>query len=93
MKHYVIVKFKEGFDYKSRVGDIAEIFNRTLEINGINAVLVKPSNSSRENRYDLMIEIDMESAALPLYDKSAPHLLWKEKYGEYIEKKTIFDCE
>ena len=93
MKHYVIVKFKEGFDFKNRVGDIEEIFKGTLEISGINAVFVKPSNSSRENRYDLMIEIDMESAALPLYDKSAPHLLWKEKYGEFIEKKTIFDCE
>lgn len=93
MKHYIIVKFKQSFDYKRNIGDITDIFNRTLDINGINAVLVKPSNSNRENRYDLMIEIKMEKSALPDYDKSAPHRLWKEKYGEYIDSKAIFDCE
>ena len=93
MKHYIIVKFKQGFDYKSSIVDITDIFNKTLEIVGINAVSAKLSNSSRENRYDLMIEIDMEKEALPLYDKSVPHLLWKEKYGAFIEKKAIFDCD
>ena len=93
MKHYIIVKFKEGFDYKNRIGDIEDIFNKTLSIDGVNAVSVKPSNSLRENRFDLMKEMDMQSAALPLYDKSEPHLFWKEKYGGYIDKKTIFDCD
>ncbi|MBO4734382.1 MAG: hypothetical protein J5662_07895 [Clostridia bacterium] len=93
MKHYIIVKFKQGFDYKSHIGGITDIFNKTLDIDGINYVEVKSSNSERENRYDLMILLQMEKAALSLYDISKPHLLWKEKYGEYIEKKTIFDCD
>ena len=93
MKHYIIVKFKQGFDYKSSIGDITDIFKKTLSIDGINTVSVRSSNSERENRYDLMILITMEKSALPLYDKSNPHLLWKEKYGEFIEKKAIFDCD
>lgn len=93
MKHYIIVKFKEDFDYRAYIPDIREIFNRTLKINGISGVSLKRSNSDRANRYDVMIEITMEKSALPAYDQSAPHLLWKEKYGGYIDKKAIFDCE
>ena len=93
MKHYIIVKFKKEFDYESRIGDIKAIFDETLGIDGISAVDIRKSNSERENRYDLMIVIDMSKNALPLYDVSAPHLLWKEKYGGYIEKKAIFDCD
>ena len=93
MKHYIIVKFKQDFDYKAHISDIKDIFAQTLEIDGISKVAVKLSNSDRENRYDVMIEITMEKSALPDYDVSAPHLLWKEKYGGYIDKKAIFDCE
>lgn len=93
MKHYIVVKFIESFDYKNRIPEITDIFNRTLEINGINAVCVKPSNSCRENRYDLMIEIDMEKSALSSYDSSAPHREWKETFGGYISHKAIFDCD
>lgn len=93
MKHYIIVKFKSDFVYTEHIDDISAIFAKTLDIEGITAVDIKKSNSTRENRYDLMIEIDMEEEALPLYDKSAPHLLWKEKYGGYIAEKTIFDCD
>ncbi|MBR5922520.1 MAG: hypothetical protein IKZ59_01870 [Clostridia bacterium] len=93
MKHYIIVKFKSGFDYMSFLEDIKDIFAQTLEIEGVSGVDVKKSNSERENRYDLMIEMTMEKSALPLYDISEPHILWKKKYGEFIEKKAIFDCD
>lgn len=93
MKHFIIVKFKKDFDYENSVDDIYGIFSKTLQISGISAVDVKKSNSDRENRYDLMIEITMEKSALNAYDVSAPHRMWKEKYGKYIEKKAIFDCE
>lgn len=93
MKHYIIVKFDKSFDYKSNIGDITGLFKQTLDIKGINAVSVKPSNSERENRYDLMIEIDMEKPALCVYDNCTAHQIWKEKYGKYIDKKAIFDCE
>ncbi|MBR4910303.1 MAG: hypothetical protein IKZ47_03145 [Clostridia bacterium] len=93
MKHYIIVKFTEGFDYLSLLDEIGGIFNRTLEISGINAVNIRKSNSDRSNRYDIMIEIDMDARALADYDISAPHKEWKDRFGEYIEKKAIFDCE
>jgi hypothetical protein len=38
-----------------------------------------------------MIEIEMDPEALPLYDKSAPHKEWKERYGGLLAAKTIFD--
>ena len=93
MKHYIIVKFKNGFDYAAHIEDITAIFKQTLDIDGINAVDIKASNSTRENRHDLMIEIDMEGKSLPLYDVSGPHQLWKEKYGQFILSKAIFDCD
>ena len=93
MKHYIIVKFKEGFEYKRYTADILSIFGKTLDIDGITDVSIKTSNSDRQNRYDIMIEITMEKEALKLYDVSAPHICWKKKYGEFIDKKTIFDCD
>lgn len=47
----------------------------------------------RPNRHDLMIEMEMDPEALPVYDDSAAHQEWKAKYGEYIQTKTIFDYE
>lgn len=31
--------------------------------------------------------------ALPLYDGSAPHHLWKEEFGPLLAQKAIFDFE
>ena len=42
---------------------------------------------------DLMIVLDMDPSALPLYDASAPHLQWKRDFADRIAKKAIFDCE
>lgn len=93
MKHYIVVKFIGGFDYCARLDEIRAIFDRTLKTEGVNSVKIKTSNSDRENRYDLMIEMDMEKRALKEYDVSAPHIEWKEIYGKFIDKKAIFDCD
>ena len=37
--------------------------------------------------------MDMDAAALPLYDASEPHRTWKEKFGPLLDGKTIFDHE
>lgn len=47
----------------------------------------------RPNRHDLMIEMEMDPEALPVYDASAAHQEWKAKYGDAIQSKTIFDYE
>ncbi|MBQ1372163.1 MAG: hypothetical protein IIY70_04455 [Oscillospiraceae bacterium] len=93
MKHYIIVKFVEGTDVRALLKPVGAIFEETLQIPGVHGVVLKPSNSDRANRYDLMIEMDMEPSALPAYDVSEPHLRWKREYGELVAKKAIFDCD
>lgn len=93
MKHHIIVKFTPGTDAKALAEPVRAIFAETLTIPGIRDVQVLLSNSDRANRYDMMIVMDMDKAALPLYDVSAPHLRWKAEYGSRIEQKAIFDCD
>lgn len=93
MKHYIIVKFTEGTDTAALAGPVRELFAETLAIPGIHGVQVHLSCTDRPNRYDLMIEMDMDREALPAYDASEPHLRWKKEYGDRIASKAIFDCE
>ena len=93
MKHHIIVKFTKGTDVKALAGPVRSIFEETLSIPGIHSVDLKLSNSDRENRYDLMIVMDMDKEALPAYDVSEPHIRWKTEYGDRVEKKAIFDCD
>lgn len=91
MKHYIIVKLVEGCDKESLIAPVTEIFRETLDIPGVHDVAVKPNVIDRPNRYDIMIEIDMDKEALTAYDASRPHHVWKETYGHLVAKKTIFD--
>ena len=93
MKHYIIVKFKEKTDIQELAQPVKEIFDGTLSIPGVHDVQIKLSNSDRENRYDMMIVMDMDRDALKAYDVSEPHLTWKSQYGDLIAKKAIFDCD
>lgn len=93
MKHYIIVKLVEGCDKNTLIDPVRDLFRQTLEISGIHDVQVKPCVVNRPNRYDIMIEIDMDREALEAYDKSEPHHRWKEDYGHLVQKKTIFDSE
>ena len=93
MKHYIIAKLKEGIDKNALVAPVTEIFEQTLSIPGVHGVRVIPNCIDRPNRYDLMIEIEMDPEALPAYDSSAPHKKWKETYGDMLAAKTIFDSE
>ena len=93
MKHDILVKFAEGVDVGALIAPVTAIFEQCLTIPGIHGLTVRRSNSDRPNRYDLMIELDMDKAALPAYDVSEPHLRWKTEYGALIEKKAIFDYD
>ena len=93
MRHYIIVKFKDKTVAEKIKVPVKALFERTLVIEGINAVEVKTCCIDRENRYDMMITIDMEKEALSSYDVSEPHKEWKAEYGDLIEKKAIFDSE
>ena len=107
MKHLIIVKFKDNIwnreDAASRemLADIKKIFNRTKQIEGVqtqqiegvHTVNIYENVTPRPNRHDLMIEMEMDPEALPVYDASATHQEWKAKYGDAIQSKTIFDYE
>lgn len=94
MKHYIIVKYNDSVtDKAALLEEIRTLFEKTKEIEGIHEVFVYPCCIDRANRYDVMIEIQMEKEALPAYDACEWHAQWKREYAEYIEKKTIFDCE
>ena len=93
MKHFIIAKFKEDVDWMALAEPVHALFEETLTIPGIHGVEVKQNCVDRANRYHMMIIIDMEPEALPVYDACEPHHRWKEDYGGLLEKKAIFDCE
>jgi len=93
MKHYIIVKFKEGTDKAALLEPVTKLFEEALEIPGVHGVKVKPCCIDRANRYDFMIVIDMDKEALSGWDASRPHHLWKDNYGDLFAAKAIFDSE
>lgn len=94
MQHHILIKWKEApADVPGLCSEIEAVFAPVLGIPGISSVEVIPNVIHRPNRYDLLIRITMEDAALPLYDASDAHHRWKSVYGERIAQKAIFDCE
>ena len=93
MKHYIIVKFNDTFNYQEHVDEIKDLFNETLKIDGIKEVKLYLSNSKLDNRYDLMIKMILKIEALNEFDNSWIHQKWKDDYDKYIKSKVIFDCD
>ena len=96
MKHDILIKYKPEITKERKaelIPEIAELFGRTTEIPGIHGVQLYPNIVERENRYDLMIEIDMDREALEAYDSSVWHRQWKGQYGCLLANKAIFDRE
>ena len=93
MKHSIIAKWNEGVDKEALLAPVTEIFEGVKEVPGVHAVTVKPCCIARANRYDLMIEIDMDKEALSAYDGCAAHHKWKDTYGGMLSAKVIFDSE
>lgn len=96
MKHDILIKYKPEITKERKaelIPEIQALFDHTMEIPGIHAVKLYPNVVERENRFDLLIEIDMERDALEAYDQSLWHRQWKEQYSHLLEKKAIFDHE
>lgn len=92
MEHYIIVKFNDEVNVKDLVGSIKELFDRALEINGVEKIDIYTSCLELDNRHDLMIKMHLSDDGLKNFDNSNIHKEWKEKYGKFIINKTIFDC-
>ena len=93
MKHYIIAKFKDRNDTEKFLPDITALFNKTLKLDGVEDVVIHKTNSTRDNRYSIMIEMTVTPEGLENYDKSEAHKYWKSTYGDRLESKAIFDCE
>lgn len=94
MKHCILVKWNKEVTSKiAMLENVKNVFDKLLVIEGIHKVEYKQNCIDRTNRFDLLVEIDMDKEVLPAYDESAPHLEWKEKYGKFLENKAIFDFE
>ena len=96
MKHHILAKFLPEItpeDKTRMIPEIRTLFENTTAIEGIGGVSVYPNCVDRENRYDLMVVIEMDREALPAYDGCVWHKEWKNKYGPLLAGKAIFDCE
>ena len=93
MKHCILVKFVPEISKKienSFIEQIQELFNTaTTEINGVHYVKIYKCCIKRENRADIMIEMDMDKEALEAYDSSDAHLIWKREYC-FLDNLQIF---
>ena len=93
MKHYIIVKFEKTVNVKDVLNPIKTLFNRAVDIKGVDEIEIYTSNINLPNRYDLMIKMTLSRQALTEFDNSDIHKEWKSKFGKYVISKTIFDCE
>ncbi len=93
MKHYIIVKFKDREDTEKLFTEIKALFQKALDLKGVESVLIHKSNSNRENRYSIMIEMSLSQEGLEAFDASEIHKEWKNTYGDRLESKAIFDCD
>ncbi len=93
MKHYIIVKFKDRDDIEKLFPRINDLFKKALDLEGVEGVIVHKSNSTRENRYSIMIEMSLSHEGLENFDASEIHKEWKAVYGDRLESKAIFDCD
>ena len=95
MKHCILAKFKDEYKYNidEYLPDIMNIFNELKTIEGVHDITYRKNITDKPNRSTLLIVIDLEPEAMDIYSPSAPHMLWKEKYGPLLESKAIFDYE
>jgi hypothetical protein len=93
VKHYIIAKFKDRNDTEKLFPEIKALFQKALELDGVESLMIHKSNSTRDNRYSIMIEMKLSHEGLENFDASEVHKEWKATYGDRLESKAIFDCD
>lgn len=94
MKHCILAKWNENVtDKAALLPPITALFGTINTVSGVRGAQVYPCCIDRENRYDVMIVLDMDKEALGNWDASPLHRKWKDEYGALIERKAIFDHE
>lgn len=94
MRHMILVKLKEDAPDAARFArEIAPLFLRALEIDGVQRVKVTPACITAANRSDVLIEMELTPEGLRRFDASDIHAQWKRRYAGWLVSKAIFDCE
>ena len=94
MKHCILARFRaDAGDWRAYLPEIREIFSAAGDIPGVRGAEVFHNCVDRENRYHVLIRLDMDPAALAAYDVSPMHHRWKDRFGPLLEKKAIFDFD
>ena len=89
MKHCILARFRaDAGDWRAYLPEIREIFSAAGDIPGVRGAEVFPNCVDRENRYHVLIRLDMDPAALAAYDVSPMHHRWKDRFGPLLEKKA-----
>lgn len=91
MKHCILAKFTPAAKAQraALLPRIREIFSAAADIPGVHGAEVIPNCVDRDNRYDVLIRLDMDREALSLYDVSAMHHRWKDEFTPLLEKKAM----
>jgi len=93
MKHYIIVKWADGVNKRELADKARKLYSNATSIECVKRVDICDNITARDNRYDLMIVLYLESDALTTWDESQLHKKWKSEFGAMIDKKCIIDCE
>lgn len=94
MFHYILVRYNDQATNREDLRqEIAALFDRALELPGVEEVQLHSAVIESPTRYDLMIVMRMQKDALAAFDASPIHREWKERFARYIDAKAIFDCE
>lgn len=89
MKHCILARFRaDAGDWRAYLPEIREIFSAAGDIPGVRGAEVFHNCVDRENRYHVLIRLDMDPAALAAYDVSPMHHRWKDRFGPLLEKKA-----
>ena len=92
MKHNIIVKFIEDYDYKNHLDEIKNLFNLALNVEGIIEIKYHVSSTTLPNRGDLWIEIICSEKGADNWKNCSSHITWINQYSKFVKTKMIFDC-
>ncbi len=92
MKHYLLLKLKDGVVSEQYANDIRPLFERVVaETDGVEGCNVLVNTVARPNNYDVMVTLMLSQCGLDNYVNSPLHKDFKANYLNDVEKKAVFD--
>jgi hypothetical protein len=93
MKHYILLKFRDGELRPDVIATIRKILEPLHREAGFSGVAVRANCADRDDNHDVMIEISMDSeGALDNYKRRPNHMGLINFAGPKVVSKVTFDC-